>query len=1455
MKKLKFLCLVLLLLAMSITCFAGCRTKDNTPDEPTTFSVAFSVENSSYGSATAKIKDGNSISSGSLVAINTQVVFIATPNSGYSFLGWFDGETKVSDSAETTVSITKNLSYVAKFTVNSYNLTVSSEDDNKGTVSGSIGSIAFNSQVSLTATPKLGYSFEGWYDGQNKVSDSASYTFDMPAKDYALVAKFVVGSFNLSVSSEDSNKGSVSGDSGNFAYKSNVSVTATANNGYYFDGWYNYGGVLVSSLATFPFEMPSNNYVLVAKFSPNTYLLKFSSEDNNKGTVSSTGIASPTNVLFNSEITVVATPKTGYSFEGWYLADGTKINGAGASYTFNMPLNGYEIIAKFSITSNVFNFSSENSFKGSVSEENGLSTGSSVDFNTQIVLHATPNTGYEFDGWYINGTNKIDTAQASYSFKMPDSEYTLVAKFIPKKYTLNFNSSVGGSVNGSVVAGNEIDFNSLIELIATPETGYDFDGWYDGTTLVSSDAEYTFNMPAKINYSLVAKFKLAKFVLNFTSEDTAKGAVSGNVNSGTEVEFGKNITLTATPKKGYNLIGWFIGDDNVCTTLSYDFNMFAKETSVQARFAKINSKISFSAENGVEMGSVFGVYDNNPLSNNQGLDFESNFTLTATANEGYIFDGWYDITDGKKEFISISAEHTFTMPEYDYSIMACFTFNKYTLNFASENVVMGTVSATVNQISISNGSKVEYKQQVNLTASEKFGYNFDGWYLNNEKLENADSEFAFNMPNSNYSLVAKFVPENRVVTFYDGNVIVLSQNISYNTALSSLDNANDFSTLTKDGYSFLGWTTERNSTTTYNLDSLITENLNLFAKWQKTTVYFTVEFRYEDNSLAFKTTIEEGRSISQIPAPKTIEGYEFTRWYYFDNASQKQTFDKDLFIFNADTIIYAEYNVLQFEVTFNADNNTANTVVKVDYSNTVARPAPPTKEGFDFIDWFAGDYKFQFDTPITSDLTLTAKWQEIIPDTFKVNFYNEKNGTLVHTETVNGGEFASIPTGIVKNGYKLDGWFYVGINGESTFTEEIAITSNMDVYAKFSKLTFKVYFKGYDSQGNLGTLKVEEVAFEESATAPNVLNREGYTFDGWDKEFSCITEETTINAKYKIITYNVSYYDGDNKIGETISVEHGSKLSVPENPEKERYKFVGWFTSTEFITQFNFAETTITKETSIYAKFEQEIFTVRFIGFENVELSVQDVRKSESAQAPSAPVVEGYTFNGWDKEFSNVNKDIVIMASYVKKTYTVSFYEINGDLIISKIVEHGMTAASVAPTAASLDNMIFIGWDKNIDVYVIKEDTSFTAKYKLETRTVTFYLANGEQPYHTATVEYGKKVNLPNTPTQVDDMIFKCWTTSDNVEFDTDSLITTNIELYAKYEKIGDGLTVTFKTPDGVQFGTVQVVQRGGYALEPKPYADGYIWCLEGQNTKFDFENTQITENTVIVAVKVATSE
>lgn len=139
----------------------------------------------------AEAKNGSVAGVGSYYA-GDSVTLTATPDEGYEFAGWYNGNEKVSDENPYTFTVNGNITLKALFIrIVRYSLTVTAGGNGK--ISGSAsGEYEAGEKISVTATPDEGFLFAGWFRGEEKVSDSATYEFVMPAEAVALTAKFEV---------------------------------------------------------------------------------------------------------------------------------------------------------------------------------------------------------------------------------------------------------------------------------------------------------------------------------------------------------------------------------------------------------------------------------------------------------------------------------------------------------------------------------------------------------------------------------------------------------------------------------------------------------------------------------------------------------------------------------------------------------------------------------------------------------------------------------------------------------------------------------------------------------------------------------------------------------------------------------------------------------------------------------------------------------------------------------------------------------------------------------------------------------------------------------------------------------------------------------------------------------------------------------------------------------------
>lgn len=221
---------------------------------------------------TLNASSGGTVGGGGGKNSGDSVTATATPNSGYRFVSWttggFNGTVVSTSASYSFVMPAQGYTLYANFITNGTLLTATPCPAAGGATTGTNGYNPGQS-VTVTATPAAGYTWGNWTTGScggTVVSTSQSYTFTMPATATTVYANFVPSNFTLTATT--CYGGNVTG-SGTYATDQPVTVTATPSAGCVFTGWTTDscgGSAVVSTSASYTFNMPPNNYTLYANF-------------------------------------------------------------------------------------------------------------------------------------------------------------------------------------------------------------------------------------------------------------------------------------------------------------------------------------------------------------------------------------------------------------------------------------------------------------------------------------------------------------------------------------------------------------------------------------------------------------------------------------------------------------------------------------------------------------------------------------------------------------------------------------------------------------------------------------------------------------------------------------------------------------------------------------------------------------------------------------------------------------------------------------------------------------------------------------------------------------------------------------------------------------------------------------------------------------------------------------
>ena len=163
-----------------------------------------------------------------------------------------------------------------------------------------------------------------------------------------------------------------------------------------------------------------------------------------------------------------------------------------------------------------------------------------------------------------------------------------------------------------------------------------------------------------------------------------------------------------------------------------------------------------------------------------------------------------------------------------------------------------------------------------------------------------------------------------------------------------------------------------------------------------------------------------------------------------------------------------------------------------------------------------------------------------------------------------------------------------------------------------------------------------EVEKGKAATAATNPTREGYTFIGWDKDFSNVTEDMVVTALYKINRYKVDFVDWNYTLLKSDSVDWNTAAIAPAIPYRKGYTFTGWNKNYEHIT----SDETIMAQ---YEMGEEKDVTVLYTNGNNGNTILSH---SIVLKMPEAPEIDGFTFLGWQPKAELINDRIEIQAIY-----------------------------------------------------------------------------------------------------------------------------------------------------------------------------------------------------------------
>ena len=546
--------------------------------------------------------------------------------------------------------------------------------------------------------------------------------------------------------------GTTTGD-GAFAPGTSVTVNATANPGYHFVNWTDNDKV-VSTQGSYTFTIDISHSV-VAHFAlnvPQRTILTSVSVDAG-GTTSGGGVVDD-----GTTVTVVATPNLGYAFTSW-TENGLNVSSS-ASYAF-VASSSRTLVANFTPVPVYTVTAGVNGSGGSASGGGSYSSG------TSATVTATPDAGYVFMRWTVNGT--LVSTSPTYTFNVTANR-TVLANFIQTGLQQTITTSASPAGTGITTGGGIYASGDSATVTATANPGYAFGGWKEGNTTVSNSRSYTFIVGGSRN--LVAKFNEA-FVMTTKSSPPFANATEADSSS---YKSGETALVKAFALQGYTFANWTEDGVIVSTSANYSFKAAKNRTLVANYLSSTGVTVNASAAPGAG-GTVTG---------DGAYALGDTVTVSAVANANYGFVNWTE----NGLIVGTTPDYTFTA-DGNHSLVA---------HFASAIVVDAGASPDVGG-TVDGAGTYGSGAIATLTATANPGFGFINW-TDGGKVVSTSTTYSFTVT----------VPRTLVANFGAGPHTITTTASPADEGTTSGDGAyadgTSATVIAKPaaGYSFISWT-------------------------------------------------------------------------------------------------------------------------------------------------------------------------------------------------------------------------------------------------------------------------------------------------------------------------------------------------------------------------------------------------------------------------------------------------------------------------------------------------------------------------------------------------------------------------------------------------------------------------------------------------------------------------
>ncbi len=1256
-------------------------------------------------------KDTNQIFGYEIVKDGETVIAPAGPSfSGKTFVAWEDGGIQVLP-GNPTPAITADTIYYATYDINTHSVT--SVVEQCVVNPNSMTNVPVGTLVSFEVTANAKHKVEdvtiAYNDGMSVVTKTLTlgadgkYSFYMPDADVTITAIAVQNEFAIfpqpetyaqiiaPTTAEAGTAVVFSAESIDADYVLSNVVVTTATGVPVAVSTYITGGTV-----SYLFEMPAEDVLIYAQTRQAELSVTFLDDDNTLLGIVPVGSG--------DLVTAPVAVKDGYVFDGWVLLpDGTDFDPAADEVTKNIIVRATYIGNPHTVAAGLVDNLKALSAKCTVSSGNEnssdlLQNALNAETGKTVYFTVAAEFGYMITDIAVvsaAGTNLVveptlrekeiidDIEYYTYSFTMPAEDVELDVYTVPMSFKVSVieNIAEGGdyTINGFFTSNLMVAQGDDVAVAVTAADGYtvksvtgsyidnlgnvaDLGGVWDGTA-------YTFKMIAK-DVNIVIEYEANEYTVDVKTSNFETYKPDASVNPAAAVE---SLDADMTSKGLIEIVGG--------ATENYT-NAQGQIYAIPANgVVTVGTRVGFTVTEyvGYDLAGVTVTYDNGERS------------CVITEKNGVFY---------------------FDMPADDVVITASFVEETYKVNKDAAAEEHGSI--TVNGLH-ENITSFEYKEEVEIVVTPDAGYQITKIYYELADDTVMDFDAATYTPASTIvddvdvaQTISLHMPASDVTVYVEYEKIDYTVNAVYTAnevevIYSSPKNVGDqvtFETSVKHGY-FIDKVYVTNDTTGKRIDAFTADTSE--AEIYGATYHFempassvtitVVTVKDEYSVMYYDAGGLVGYEDIDYRAPANVDafipevvnaksGYHFIGWYSADVETpvdiSAPSIDKNDFIVIQKTIIRAAYAKDEIDVVFAATtngtvtcngNNAAYTLDTTVFGDKVEFTATPDKgyviDTVSVTTTDADGYNLDVRYTVNGD-----QYSFTIPATYKDSVHTVKAEDVIVTVTFKKDTFTLTKAADceTEGTIAINGKVATETSYNYEYQDDVTITATPDDGYYVSKITAVGATESFEIVGTApaaGAVKGDAVTLNFKMPAEDLIFKVEYEKIGF--VITTVFDATQGNVE----TVPAATATVDELIAVTVTPLEGYHIKDVYVVDASGEHIA---LSTEAEGKYHF--TMPAADVTVTATFEKNVYTVTFMDWNGDMLKVDYVDYKDAATAPVDPAREGYTFIGWDVDFSSITADLIVTAQYEIINSKLDVYSISftGNKHGKVTIPNGVTA-------------------------------------------------------------------------------------------------------------------------------------------------------------------------------------